>query len=180
MGHHPIYTAAFAAAMQPPWPQPPAPWPPAALSTLLPSTMTPTAALDMPLASVARTQIRKQRVFVVFGMFKAGYKPDARSYNVQRADIEHFLKFGETLHVVSGGTRGCGSRARVGTGSHCRRGWRSDRVRRPGHRSSRTRSTSSTAAPRSSRARITTIRMQCVGLEDGRHSKPLHPRGAGW
>ena len=31
-------------------------------------------------------------------MFKAGYKPDARSYNVQREDIEHFLKHGETLH----------------------------------------------------------------------------------
>ena len=34
----------------------------------------------------------------VFGMFKAGYKPDARSYNVQREDIDHFLKHGETLH----------------------------------------------------------------------------------
>jgi hypothetical protein len=42
--------------------------------------------------------VRKQRVFVVFGMFKAGYKPDARSYNVQREDIEYFLKHGETLH----------------------------------------------------------------------------------
>ena len=43
-------------------------------------------------------EIRKQRVIVVFGMFKAGYKPDARSYNVQREDIDHFLKHGETLH----------------------------------------------------------------------------------
>jgi hypothetical protein len=43
-------------------------------------------------------QVRKQRVFVVFGMFKAGYKPDARSYNVQREDIEYFLKYGKTLH----------------------------------------------------------------------------------
>ena len=38
----------------------------------------------------------------MYGMFKAGYKPDARSYNVQRArqreDIEYFLKHGKTLH----------------------------------------------------------------------------------
>jgi hypothetical protein len=42
--------------------------------------------------------IRKQRVCVVFGMFKSGYKPDARSYNVQREDIDYFLKHGKTLH----------------------------------------------------------------------------------
>ena len=30
--------------------------------------------------------------------FKSGYKPDARSYNVQREDIEYFLKHGKTLH----------------------------------------------------------------------------------
>ena len=46
----------------------------------------------------SEVQIRKQLVYVVYGMFKAGYKPDARSYNVQREDIEHFLKHGETLH----------------------------------------------------------------------------------
>ena len=46
----------------------------------------------------SEVSIRKQHVVVVYGMFKAGYKPDARSYNVQREDAEHFLKTGRTKH----------------------------------------------------------------------------------
>jgi hypothetical protein len=40
----------------------------------------------------------KQRCDVFYGMFSASHKASAHHYNMQRQDIEHFLKFGTTLH----------------------------------------------------------------------------------
>lgn len=42
--------------------------------------------------------VRKQQVDVFYGMFKSGYKPDARTYNVQREDITSILKYGRSIH----------------------------------------------------------------------------------
>ena len=42
--------------------------------------------------------LRKQRVYVFYIFFAAGYKPDAVSHNVAMEDIDHFLKHGTLLH----------------------------------------------------------------------------------
>lgn len=42
--------------------------------------------------------LRKQKVYVFYLMFAAGYKPDAVSHNVASEDIDHFLKHGSFLH----------------------------------------------------------------------------------
>jgi len=42
--------------------------------------------------------VRKQRVFVFYGFHAAGYRPDARSYNVLREDVTTFLKTGKFAH----------------------------------------------------------------------------------
>jgi hypothetical protein len=41
---------------------------------------------------------RRQTVLIAFGMFANTYKPDARSFNVQAADLDSILKTGESIH----------------------------------------------------------------------------------
>lgn len=43
-------------------------------------------------------EVTKQRCDVFFGMFGANIKPTAEHYNMQREDMEHYLKYGTTLH----------------------------------------------------------------------------------
>ena len=43
-------------------------------------------------------ELTKQRCDVFYGMFFSNHKASAHHYNMQRQDVEHFLKFGTTLH----------------------------------------------------------------------------------
>lgn len=43
--------------------------------------------------------IRKQHVYVFYAFRKAGYRPDARTYNTLAEDVTHFLKHGTFLHA---------------------------------------------------------------------------------
>ena len=43
-------------------------------------------------------EVVKQHCDVFYGMFSAGHKASAHHYNMQRQDIEHFIKFGTTIH----------------------------------------------------------------------------------
>ena len=50
-------------------------------------------------AAGARTTVEyKQDVDVLFAFHKAGYKPNARSYNVAQLDVTHYLKYGTVLY----------------------------------------------------------------------------------
>lgn len=42
--------------------------------------------------------VRKQHVYVFYAFHKAGYRPDARTYNILAEDVTHFLKHGNFLH----------------------------------------------------------------------------------
>jgi len=42
--------------------------------------------------------VRKQRVVVVYAFHKAGYRPDARTYNTLAEDVTNFLKHGTFLY----------------------------------------------------------------------------------
>ena len=43
-------------------------------------------------------ELIKQRCDVFYGLFSSNHKASAHHYNMQRQDVEHFLKFGTTLH----------------------------------------------------------------------------------